>query len=136
MGKRLGEYTQNNTKCMLEVNGIRLIDRTLEILHNVGVSRVVLVVGYKGDNVRKYVGYSYKGTPVEYVDNPIYDKTNNIYSLFLAKDHMLSEDTLLLESDLIYEPSVVQKLVADPSPQHRPCGQIRELDGRHRGDHR
>ncbi|MBP5758964.1 MAG: NTP transferase domain-containing protein, partial [Bacteroidales bacterium] len=37
MGKRLGEYTQNNTKCMLEVNGIRLIDRTLEILHNVGV---------------------------------------------------------------------------------------------------
>ncbi|MBO7541492.1 MAG: aminotransferase class I/II-fold pyridoxal phosphate-dependent enzyme, partial [Bacteroidales bacterium] len=109
-------YTQNNTKCMLEVNGIRLIDRTLEILHNVGVSRVVLVVGYKGDNVRKYVGYSYKSTPVEYVDNPIYDKTNNIYSLFLAKDHMLSEDTLLLESDLIYEPSVVQKLVADPSP--------------------
>ncbi len=116
MGKRLGEYTQNNTKCMLEVNGIRLIDRTLEILHNVGVSRVVLVVGYKGDNVRKYVGDSYKGTPVEYVDNPIYDKTNNIYSLFLAKDRMLAEDTLLLESDLIYEPSVVQKLVADPSP--------------------
>lgn len=116
MGKRLGEYTQNNTKCMLEVNGIRLIDRTLEILHNVGVSRVVLVVGYKGDNVRKYVGDSYKGTPVEYVDNPIYDKTNNIYSLFLAKDHMLAEDTLLLESDLIYEPSVVQKIVADPSP--------------------
>ena len=116
MGKRLGEYTQNNTKCMLEVNGIRLIDRTLEILHNIGVSRVVLVVGYKGDNVRKYVGDSYKGTPVEYVDNPIYDKTNNIYSLFLAKDRMLAEDTLLLESDLIYEPSVVQKLVADPSP--------------------
>ena len=116
MGKRLGEYTQNNTKCMLEVNGIRLIDRSLEILHNVGVSRVVLVVGYKGENVRNYVGDSYKGTPIVYVDNPIYDKTNNIYSLFLAKDFMLAEDTLLLESDLIYEPSVVEKIVADASP--------------------
>lgn len=116
MGKRLGEYTQNNTKCMLEVNGVRLIDRALEILHGLGVSRVVLVVGYKGQNVKDYVGNDYKGTPIEYVDNPVYDKTNNIYSLYLAKDYMLAEDTLLLESDLIYEPTVVQKLLDDPCP--------------------
>jgi histidinol-phosphate/aromatic aminotransferase/cobyric acid decarboxylase-like protein len=116
MGKRLGEYTQDNTKCMLEVNGVRLIDRALETLHNVGVSRVVLVVGYKGQNVKDYVGSDYKGTPIEYVDNPVYDKTNNIYSLYLAKDYMLTEDTLLLESDLIYEPAVVQKLFDDDSP--------------------
>lgn len=116
MGKRLGEYTQDNTKCMLEVNGVRLIDRTLETLHNVNVSRVVLVVGYKGQNVKDYVGTNYKGIPVEYVDNPIYDKTNNIYSLFLAKDYLLAEDTILLESDIIFESSVVQKLVEDESP--------------------
>lgn len=116
MGKRLGEYTQNNTKCMLEVNGVRLIDRALETLHGVGVSRVVLVVGYKGQNVKDYVGNNYKGTSVEYVENPVYDKTNNIYSLYLAKDYMLAEDTLLLESDLIYEPSVVKKLLEDSSP--------------------
>lgn len=116
MGRRLGEYTQDNTKCMLEVNGIRLIDRALETLHNVNVSRVVLVVGYKGQNVKDYVGTNYKGTPIEYVDNPVYDKTNNIYSLFLAKEHLLVEDSLLLESDLIYEPSVVQKLLEDDSP--------------------
>lgn len=116
MGKRLGEYTQNNTKCMLEVNGVRLIDRALEILHGIGVSRVVLVVGYKGQNVKDYVGEDYKGTPIVYVDNPVYDKTNNIYSLYLAKDYMLTEDTLLLESDLIYESNVVQKLLDDPFP--------------------
>ena len=116
MGKRLGEYTQDNTKCMLEVNGIRLIDRALKSLHDVGVSRVVLVVGYKGQNVKDYVGKEYNGTPIVYVDNPVFDKTNNIYSLFLAKDFMLEEDTLLLESDLIYDSSVVQKLVDDPSP--------------------
>lgn len=116
MGKRLGEYTHDNTKCMLEVNGVRLIDRALETLHKVGVSRVVLVVGYKGQNVKDYVGTNYKGTPIVYVDNPVYDKTNNIYSLYLAKDYMLEEDTLLLESDLIYEPAVVKKLLEDPSP--------------------
>ena len=116
MGKRLGEYTHDNTKCMLEVNGVRLIDRALETLHEVSVSRVVLVVGYKGQNLKDYVGIDYKGTPIVYVDNFVYEKTNNIYSLYLAKDYMLEEDTLLLESDLIYEPAVVRKLLEDPSP--------------------
>lgn len=116
MGKRLGEYTQDNTKCMLEVNGVRLIDRTLEALSTMGVSRVVLVVGYKGQNVKDYVGDEYNGIPIVYVENPVYDKTNNIYSLFLAKDYMLLEDTLLLESDLIYEPAVLKKLLDDDFP--------------------
>ena len=116
MGKRLGEYTQDNTKCMLIVNGVRLIDRTLEALHSVGVSRVVLVVGYKGQNVKDYVGDSFNNIPIEYVDNPVYDKTNNIYSLYLAKDYLMEEDTLLLESDSIFDSSVVQKLVDDPNP--------------------
>lgn len=116
MGKRLGDYTHENTKCMLEVNGIKLIDRALECLQDIHVSRVVLVVGYKGQNVKDYVGTDYKGTRIVYVDNPIYDKTNNIFSLYLAKDYMLEEDTILLESDLIYEPSVVKKLFSDDFP--------------------
>lgn len=116
MGKRLGEYTHDNTKCMLEVNGVRLIDRALECLYNVSVSRIILVVGYKGQNVKNYVGNDYKGIPIVYVDNPIYDKTNNIYSLFLAKDYMIEEDTILLESDLIYDPKVVKRLIDDDFP--------------------
>lgn len=116
MGKRLGKYTHNNTKCMLEVNGIRLIDRALKCLKDAGISRVVLVVGYKGQNVKDYVGTEYEGMPIFYVDNPIYDKTNNIYSFYLAKDYLEQEDTILLESDLIYEPAVVEKLLGDPFP--------------------
>lgn len=116
MGKRLGEYTHDNTKCMLEVNGIRLIDRALACLHDIDISRVVLVVGYKGQNVKDYVGTDYKGTPIVYVDNPVYDKTNNIYSLFLAKDLLLEEDTILLESDIIYDSSIVKKLIEDDFP--------------------
>lgn len=116
MGKRLGEYTHENTKCMLDVNGVKLIDRALACLFELNISRVILVVGYKGQNVKDYVGIDYKGMPIIYVDNPIYDKTNNIYSLFLARDYMLEEDTILLESDLIYEPAVVKKLFSDDSP--------------------
>lgn len=116
MGRRLGELTGDNTKCMLKVNGVRLIDRALDCLSSIGLSRIILVVGYKGDNVKEYVGNSYKGVDIVYVDNPIYDRTNNIYSLYLAKDWLLKEDTLLLESDLIYEPSVVEKIVSNPYP--------------------
>lgn len=116
MGKRLGEYTHDNTKCMLEVNGVRLIDRALAALKEVEVTKVVLVVGYKGQNVKDYVGNEYQGIPIEFVENPIFDKTNNIYSLYLAKDYMTAEDTLLLESDIIFSPSVIKKLVDDKRP--------------------
>lgn len=116
MGRRLGELTGDNTKCMLEVNGVRLIDRTLECLNEVGVTKLIIVVGYKAQNVIDYVGDSYKNISITYVENPIYDKTNNIYSLYLAKDYLVTEDTLLLESDLIYETSVVQRLVDNSYP--------------------
>lgn len=116
MGRRLGELTGNNTKCMLEVNGVKLIDRALECLAEHNLSRIVLVVGYKRENVKAYVGNSYKGIEIVYVDNPIYDKTNNIYSLCLAKDYLVAEDTLLLESDLIYESAVVKRLVENDYP--------------------
>lgn len=116
MGRRLGELTGDNTKCMLRVNGVRLIDRALACLHDVGITKLVMVVGYKAQNVIDHVGYSYKGMPIEYVENPIYHKTNNIYSLYLAKEHLLADDTLLLESDLIYETAVVQRLMEHDYP--------------------
>lgn len=111
MGKRLGELTGNNTKCMLKVNGVRLIDRTLECLSDIGVTKLIMVVGYKAQNVIDYVGYRYKEINITYVENPIYNTTNNIYSLSLAKDYLLAEDTILLESDLIYETSVLKRLI-------------------------
>ncbi len=116
MGRRLGELTKDNTKCMLEVNGIRLIDRTLDSLASLELSRIVIVVGYNGDKVKQYVGIEHKGVKIVYVDNEIYNKTNNIYSLYLAREFMIQEDTLLLESDLIYEQAVIDKLLDDPRP--------------------
>ena len=116
MGRRLGELTKDNTKCMLEVNGTRLIDRTLESIAPLGLKQIVLVVGYNGEKVKQHLGDNYRGTKIVYVDNPIYDITNNIYSLYLAREYMVQDDTLLLESDLIFESSIIDKIVADPRP--------------------
>ncbi|MBO5971559.1 MAG: aminotransferase class I/II-fold pyridoxal phosphate-dependent enzyme [Alistipes sp.] len=116
MGRRLGELTNNNTKCMLEVNGVRLIDRTLETIAKQGIKHVVLVVGYEAQNVKDWVGTHYKGMDITYVENSVYDKTNNIYSLFLAREYLLQDDTLLLESDLIFEESVLRKIVEESYP--------------------
>ena len=87
MGKRLKSLTEHNTKCMVEVNGVTLIERMLRQLEAVHLSRIVIVVGYQGQKLIDFVSGLNIQTPIVYVNNPIYDKTNNIYSLALVKDH-------------------------------------------------
>ena len=113
MGKRLKELTKNNTKCMVKVNGVPLIDRMLGQLEKKNLSRIVVVTGYEGDKLREHIESLEIETPIIYIDNPIYDKTNNIYSLSLAKGYLTKEDTLLFESDIIFEDSVLDSLIDD-----------------------
>ena len=114
MGKRLKELTQNNTKCMVKVNGVTLIDRMLNQIENQHLSRIIIVVGYEGQKLIDYIDTLGIQTPITFINNPIYDKTNNIYSLALAKDWLVKDDTLLFESDLIFEDSVLDALLSDP----------------------
>ena len=117
MGRRLGRLTQDNTKCMLPVNGTRIIDRMLSHLIEAGIKRVIIVVGYKRENLISHIGNRYDDRlEIVFVENPIFDKTNNIYSLALAKDHLCQDDTLLLESDLVFEQSMLQRILSDPRP--------------------
>lgn len=116
MGRRLGEYTQNNTKCMVPVNGVKLIDRMMRQLKKLNLKRVVIVVGYEGQKLMDYLGTDWNGLKIEYVNNPIYDKTNNIYSLALAKKQLQEDDTLLLESDLIFDDEMLELLAANKEP--------------------
>ena len=117
MGRRLGDYTKDNTKCMVKVNAVRLIDRMLSQMSGLGLSRIVVVAGYKGEALKRHIRSTYVGnTPVEYVDNPVYDRTNNIYSLWLAKDKLCEDDTLLVESDLIFSDKMLSLAVEDSHP--------------------
>ena len=138
MGRRLGELTKDNTKCMVPVNGVRLIDRLLGQLEKLPLNRIIIVVGYKGKELREYIttsqapsqpprgeafgaavpplGGTEGGAPIEFYENPIYDKTNNIYSLSLVKEQMQEDDTLLIESDLIVSDRLFNMILDDPYP--------------------
>ena len=121
MGRRLGDYTKDNTKCMVPVNGVRLIDRLLGQLAKQQLNRVIVVVGYKGKELREYIASQYgqkltANCQLQFAENPIYDKTNNIYSLALVKDKLQEDDTLLIESDLIFSDRIIPMIVDNPYP--------------------
>lgn len=117
MGKRLGELTKDNTKCMVKVNGEALIDRLLGQLAKFDLTRVIIVVGYEGDALISHIGDRYSGRlNIEYIENPIYDKTNNIYSLALAKEWLKEDDTVLIESDLIFDDRMFSLILDNPYP--------------------
>ena len=117
MGRRLGDYTKDNTKCMVPVNGVKLIDRLLGQLSKQSLNRVIIVVGYKGQELRNYIGNRYDGQlTIEFAENPVYDKTNNIYSLALVKDKLQEDDTLLIESDLILSDNMIPMLIQNTYP--------------------
>lgn len=116
MGKRLGRYTNNNTKCMLKVHGKTLIERACEALLEVGIKRFVIVIGYKGENLKHFLLEECSNPKIKemefiFINNDVYNKTNNIYSLYLAKDEMIKDNTILLESDLIYDNQLIKMLV-------------------------
>ena len=117
MGRRLGEKTRDNTKCMVEVNGTALIDRLLTQLAALKLNRVVIVVGYQGQRLKDHIGHRYdRQLTIEYAENPIYDRTNNIYSLSLVKDRLQEDDTLLIESDLIVSDRLLPMITENPYP--------------------
>jgi histidinol-phosphate/aromatic aminotransferase/cobyric acid decarboxylase-like protein/choline kinase len=116
MGKRLGDLTKENTKAMIKVNAIPLIDRLLEQLETLNLNRIIVVTGHKGENLRAHIEKRHKHLNIEYVNNPIYDKTNNIYSLWLTKDKFKEDDSLLIESDLIFDIEIFQLLLNTTYP--------------------
>jgi len=117
MGKRLGRFTKNSTKCMVPVNGKTLIEYAIESLIQCGIKKFVMVVGYKSEVLINFIKEKFPeerlcGMEIEFIENPIYDKTNNIYSLYLAKNRLSEDDTLLLESDLIFKKEILSSLIS------------------------
>ena len=111
MGKRLAKYTKNNTKCMVEVAGEKLIDHAIKAIKKAGIKRFVIVVGYQGENLKKYILDKHKGElDFVFINNDVYDTTNNIYSFYLAKNELAKDDTILLESDIIFDENLIKEL--------------------------
>ena len=111
MGRRLKEHTKDKTKCMVKVGGMTLIERGLRILDEESLSRIVIVTGYQAEGLKAHVDSLALKTPVVYVNNTEYENSSNLYSLLLAREYLEAEDTLVIESDIIYEKAVVDRIL-------------------------
>ncbi len=121
MGKRLGRYTKNATKCMVPVNGKTLIEYAIESLVQNNIKKMIIVVGYKSDVLFDFIHSKFNesnlnGMEIEFIENKVFDKTNNIYSLYMAANKLCEDDTILLESDLIFKPEIISKLLNSKDP--------------------
>lgn len=116
MGKRLGAYTNNQTKCMVKVGGKTLLEHAADALRQAGVKKFVIVVGYAGDKLIEFAREKLSDFELEFVVNDDYATTNNIYSLYMAREQLMADDTIMLESDLIYEPRLIKAMVDSPDP--------------------
>ena len=115
LGRRLGDLTRHRTKAMIEVGGRMLIHRSLDALFAAGVRDVVIVIGHGGAALREAIATRTGGLRIEFIENPIYQDTNNIYSLWLARETLAEDDTLILESDLVFEPGLIEDILKDES---------------------
>ncbi len=116
MGKRLGAYTNNQTKCMVQVGGKTLLEHAADALRQAGIRKFVIVVGYEGEKLMAFAREKLSDFELEFVENRDYGTTNNIYSLFMAREQLAADDTILLESDLIYEPCLIRRMVEAEAP--------------------
>ncbi|WP_020405441.1 sugar phosphate nucleotidyltransferase [Hahella ganghwensis] len=101
-GSRLQPLTQQAPKCLTPVGNHTILQQQLNHLRSHSIHRLVMVIGYMGDHIKHYMADQAPDFSVEWIDNPQYASTNNIYSLWLARS-AITEPFLLLESDLVFD---------------------------------
>jgi histidinol-phosphate/aromatic aminotransferase/cobyric acid decarboxylase-like protein/choline kinase len=114
-GRRMRPLTDTQHKTLLCIDGRTIIDRILSGLRVHGVTDVAIVTGYRATELQAHVSANHRDMSLEFIHNPRFDETNNIYSMALAFESLLlNGDVLLIESDLIYDPSVLARLLRSP----------------------
>lgn len=109
-GSRLQPLTDDAPKCLTEIDGIPILERQIRCLRQWGFKRLVVVVGYMEHRIREFLDAWTGGLRIEYVVNPRYRTTNNIYSLWLARKK-IRESFLLLECDLVFKPFLLADML-------------------------
>ncbi len=109
-GSRLFPLTQKSPKCLTLVNEISILERLIKSLNQNGFKRLVLVTGHKEDCIRDFLETRAGNIKIEYVYSPLYKTTNNIYSLWMARE-IINEPFVLIESDLVFDPSLLTDML-------------------------
>ena len=110
IGSRLYPLTQNEPKCLTIVNAVSILERLISNLNQHGFKRLVVVTGYLENRIRDFLGNKVGNIAIDYIFSPLYETTNNIYSLWMARE-VINEPFLLLESDLVFDESLLDAML-------------------------
>jgi len=109
-GSRLYPLTRNEPKCLTIVNGVSILERLISSLNQHGFKRLVVVTGHLENSIRDFLGNRVGDIEIDYIFSPLYKTTNNIYSLWMARE-VINESFLLLESDLVFDESLLDAML-------------------------
>lgn len=116
IASRLRPLTNDRPKCLLNVGDKNLLGRSLDALLSNNLNEVIIVTGYLHNMIEDYVKADYPQLKVEYIYNELYASTNNIYSLWMTKEAVASNDVLLLDSDILFDPQIITTLLKSSHP--------------------
>ena len=112
MASRLRPLTNNTPKCLLKIGERSLLQRSIDALISNGIKEIVIVTGYLHNQIEDFVKQQYPNVNISFIHNEVYDSTNNIYSLWLARPKADGEEILLLDSDLLYDPEIITRILS------------------------
>lgn len=115
MASRLRPLTNDTPKCLLKVGERCLLQRSMDALLANGIGEFVIVTGYLHEKIEDFVAQQYPDVKCTFIHNDVFDSTNNIYSLWLARPEVEGQEMLLLDSDLLYDPQIVARVLAEPA---------------------
>jgi choline kinase len=112
IASRLRPLTDNTPKCLLKVADKTILELTIDNIIANNIDDIIIVTGYLEEQIKNFVSAKYPHLNVIYIYNEVYSSTNNIYSLWLAKDKLLGDEMLLMDSDIIFDKNIIAKLLA------------------------
>ena len=119
---RLRPLTDHMHKCLLKLGDQTILERTVNNLLKSGIDEIVIVTGYLAEQIKSFLSESFPSLNVHYINNDLYDSTNNIYSLWLTKEHIIHDDIILLDSDIVFDRRIIDLLLVS---EHENCLALR-----------
>ena len=110
MAKRLRPLTDTKPKCLLEVGGKTLLQRTVEAMVSVGVKEFLVVTGYRAEMIREHISLLFPQFSFRFLDNVDYEHNNNIFSLWMSMQKLHGQEVLLMDSDILCDPEAVRRV--------------------------
>ncbi len=110
VGSRLRPMTNVKPKTLVEVNGKAMLGYIIDALVGNNINSIAICLGYKSSLIINYCRTEYPNISFDFIENKNYETTNNMYSLYLAR-HLLTEDIILMNADLVFDPKVINKLL-------------------------